>query len=270
MSTPCVTSSSRAASMSWTTRCSAARPWRRLGDPDSDGDRAGRAGRRHLHDAERLCLLAGGRRRARSRASAERLRAVDVGDGDRTGFRSFVHVCSFRSWRHAASGAACGSPPVLVRGSVRTSAARGDRRAQLPRSRRARRRRTRRDIRLSVPQPRSHRSASSVSVLDAARLARTASPSAPPIMKDVLTTPEARPASLGSTSPTAASSTGLKAIPAPSPSRIMAGARRPRSLRRRAREEQQAGRGETEADGQWQPDSEPHDEPRRQADRESR
>ena len=38
---------------------------------------------------------------------------------------------------------------------------------------------------------------SRVSVRAAARLASTASPSAPPIMKAVLTTPEARPASLG-------------------------------------------------------------------------
>ena len=88
-------------------------------------------------------------------------------------------------------------------------------------------------------------------------------------MKDVLTTPEARPASLGSTSLIAASNTGLKAIPAPSPSRIMAGSTSTTKLPSTgAREEQQAGRGETEAHGQWQPDSEPHDEPRRQADRE--
>ena len=57
----------------------------------------------------------------------------------------------------------------------------------------------------------------------AARLARTASPSAPPIMNEVLTTPEARPDSLGATSLIAASSTGLKAMPAPRPSRIMPG-----------------------------------------------
>ena len=47
----------------------------------------------------------------------------------------------------------------------------------------------------------------------AARLARTARPSAPPIMNEVLTTPEARPDSLGATSLMAASSTGLKAMP---------------------------------------------------------
>src|SRR5215218_7831114 len=52
---------------------------------------------------------------------------------------------------------------------------------------------------------------------------RIARPRAPPIMKLVLTTPEARPASCGSTSPIAASRTGLNAIPAPRPSRTIAG-----------------------------------------------
>ena len=42
-------------------------------------------------------------------------------------------------------------------------------------------------------------------------------------MNDVLTTPDASPDSLGSTSPIAASSTGLNAMPAPRPSRIMLG-----------------------------------------------
>ena len=42
-------------------------------------------------------------------------------------------------------------------------------------------------------------------------------------MNEVLTTPEARPASLCSTSLIAASSTGLNAMPAPRPSRIMLG-----------------------------------------------
>ena len=42
-------------------------------------------------------------------------------------------------------------------------------------------------------------------------------------MNDVFTTPEARPASFGSTSLIAASSTGLNAMPAPRPSRIMLG-----------------------------------------------
>ena len=58
---------------------------------------------------------------------------------------------------------------------------------------------------------------------DAARLARTARPSAPPIMNAVLTMPEASPDSSGSTSLIAASSTGLNAMPAPKPSRIMLG-----------------------------------------------
>ena len=58
---------------------------------------------------------------------------------------------------------------------------------------------------------------------EAARLASTARPSAPPIMKAVLTTPEARPAWLGSTSFMAASSTGLNARPAPRPSSTMLG-----------------------------------------------
>ena len=39
----------------------------------------------------------------------------------------------------------------------------------------------------------------------------------------MLTTPEARPASWGSTSPIAASSTGLKAMPAPMPSSTIEG-----------------------------------------------
>jgi hypothetical protein len=42
-------------------------------------------------------------------------------------------------------------------------------------------------------------------------------------MNDVLTRPDARPASSGSTSRIAASSSGLKAMPAPRPSRIMLG-----------------------------------------------
>src|SRR5207247_302012 len=42
-------------------------------------------------------------------------------------------------------------------------------------------------------------------------------------MKEVFTTPEARPDSLGSTSLMAASSIGLNATPAPNPSRIMLG-----------------------------------------------
>jgi hypothetical protein len=60
-------------------------------------------------------------------------------------------------------------------------------------------------------------------VRESARLAMTASPSAPPIMNDVLTTPDARPASRGSTSPIAASRIGLKPIPAPRPWSTMPG-----------------------------------------------
>ena len=58
---------------------------------------------------------------------------------------------------------------------------------------------------------------SKLSVREAARLARTARPSAPPIMNAVLTIPEASPASVGATSPIAASSSGLKVMPPPSP-----------------------------------------------------
>ena len=42
-------------------------------------------------------------------------------------------------------------------------------------------------------------------------------------MNEVFTTPDASPASLGSTSLIAASSTGLNAVPAPKPRRIMLG-----------------------------------------------
>ena len=49
-------------------------------------------------------------------------------------------------------------------------------------------------------------------------------------MNDVLTTPDARPDSLGATSLIAASSTGLKAMPAPRPSRIMPGSTSIRKL----------------------------------------
>ena len=66
-------------------------------------------------------------------------------------------------------------------------------------------------------------SARSESVRVAARLARTARPSAPPIMNAVFTTPDARPDSSGFTSLIAASSIGLNAMPAPKPSRIMLG-----------------------------------------------
>ena len=65
---------------------------------------------------------------------------------------------------------------------------------------------------------------------DAARLARTARPSAPPIMNAVLATPEARPVSLCSTSLIAASSTGLNAIPIPNPTTIIGGSTSTRKL----------------------------------------
>ena len=58
---------------------------------------------------------------------------------------------------------------------------------------------------------------------EAATLASTASPSAPPIMKAVLTTPDASPASVGSTPLIAASRIGLNVIPPPMPSSIMPG-----------------------------------------------
>ena len=54
-------------------------------------------------------------------------------------------------------------------------------------------------------------------------VASTASPSAPPTWAVVLTSPEARPASSGCTSFMAASSIGLKAMPAPTPSNTIAG-----------------------------------------------
>ena len=71
-----------------------------------------------------------------------------------------------------------------------------------------------------------------------------ARPSAPPIMNEVLTTPEARPDSLGSTSLIAASSSGLNAMPAPKPSRIMLGqdVDDEAAVDRRAREEHEPER----------------------------
>ena len=107
---------------------------------------------------------------------------------------------------------------------------------------------------------------------EAARLASTASPSAPPIMNAVLTTPEARPASLGSTSLIAASSTGLNAMPAPKPSRIMLGRTSTTkfpSTGARAKSSEPGG-------GQQQPrrerrlDAEAHHELRGEPDREAR
>src|SRR6185436_19460545 len=72
--------------------------------------------------------------------------------------------------------------------------------------------------------------ANSVATMNAARkpeasasVASTARPSAPPIMKAVLTTPEARPDSLGATSLIATSRMGLSAMPQPTPSNTMQG-----------------------------------------------
>ena len=86
-------------------------------------------------------------------------------------------------------------------------------------ARRRTRRGSRRRARRAWPWPEARR----LSVRDAAMLASTASPSAPPIMNAVLTMPEASPDSSGATSLIAASRTGLNAMPAPMPSRIMLG-----------------------------------------------
>ena len=88
-------------------------------------------------------------------------------------------------------------------------------------------------------------------------------------MNEVLTTPDARPASAGSTSLMAASRTGLNAIPAPRPSRIMAGRTSTTKFpstgaRAKSRSPSPAS---SEADRERQPDAEAHDELRRQADR---
>ena len=107
---------------------------------------------------------------------------------------------------------------------------------------------------------------------EAARLASTARPSAPPIMNAVLTTPEARPASLGSTSLIAASSTGLNAMPAPKPSRIMLGSTSTTKLPStgaRAKSSE-PDRGEQQPGRQRRPDAEAHHELGGEADRERR
>ena len=112
--------------------------------------------------------------------------------------------------------------------------------------------------------------AARLSVRDAARLASTASPSAPPIMNDVLTTPEARPDSSGPTSLIAASSTGLNAMPAPKPSRIMLGSTsttKMPSTGARAKSSSPSRR-EPEPDGERRPDAEAHHELRREPERE--
>ena len=61
-------------------------------------------------------------------------------------------------------------------------------------------------------------------------LASTARPSAPAIMNEVLTMPEASPDSVGATSLMAASSTGLRATPLPTPSSTIPGSTCTRKL----------------------------------------
>ena len=89
-------------------------------------------------------------------------------------------------------------------------------------------------------------------------------------MNEVLTIPEARPASLGSTSLIAARSTGLKAMPAPMPSRIMLGRTSTTKLPSTgARANHRSPRpGEPETHSQRQPDPVAHDELRGEPDRE--
>ena len=82
-------------------------------------------------------------------------------------------------------------------------------------------------------------------------------------MNDVLTTPEASPASSGATSLIAASSTGLKAIPAPMPRRIMLGMTSVKhvSVHGRAREEREPDGREPKPRDERRLDAEAHDEP---------
>ncbi len=104
----------------------------------------------------------------------------------------------------------------------------------------------------------------------AARLARNASPSDPPIMKDVFTTPDARPESSGPTSLIAAMSTGLNAMPAPRPTQQHAGQHvgHQRAMHGRAREQQETGRREQQTDEQRRANPEAHDDLRREPERE--
>ena len=82
-------------------------------------------------------------------------------------------------------------------------------------------------------------------------------------MNEVLTTPDARPDSCGSTSPIAASSTGLKAMPAPMPSRTIEGStsttKRP-STGARANSARLTA-ASARPDDQRRPDAEPHHQP---------
>ena len=89
-------------------------------------------------------------------------------------------------------------------------------------------------------------------------------------MNAVLTTPEARPDSLGPTSLIAASSTGLNAMPAPSPSRIMLGSTSTTKLPStgaRAKSTSPTA-ASAEPGRERRPDAEAHHELRREAERE--
>ena len=110
--------------------------------------------------------------------------------------------------------------------------------------------------------------ASSVSVREAARLASTASPSAPPIMNDVLTTPEASPASLR-----------LDVAHRGEQHRVEGHARAEAEqdharqdvdeevpVHRRAREEHEPDGRQHQARDERRPDAEAHDELRREPD----
>ena len=109
-----------------------------------------------------------------------------------------------------------------------------------------------------------------VSVREAAMLARTARPSAPPIMNEVLTTPDARPASLR-----------LDVAHRGEQHRVEGDARADaeqdhpgqdvddeRAVDRRAGEQQQAERGQPEARDERRADPVAHHELRRDAERE--
>ena len=112
------------------------------------------------------------------------------------------------------SAPARASPSAAAAGTPHRPRRRGRRRRRRPRRRPAARR--------SAPRPGGPPAASDA-VRESETATSTARPSAPPIMNEVFTTPEASPDSCGSTSPIAASSTGLKAMPAPMPSRIIEG-----------------------------------------------
>ena len=89
-------------------------------------------------------------------------------------------------------------------------------------------------------------------------------------MNDVLTTPEARPDSSGATSLIAASSTGLNAMPAPKPSRIMLGSTSTTKLPSTGARANSSSptRREQQPDGERRLDAEAHHELRREPERE--